>query len=211
MGAEAAAQSPPDARSSGAAANDALARGLMLMRASNLSVVRLQLAVERRDRACVLERIDDLAALDRKLRALVRELPVSAPGFDPIERELEEQSGILAREKLALVSGVVRRGSEPPLPRIVSAGCRLENSGDRAIHGGTPDPAQGGSAVTLLLGPELVRDEAGQDPSPSDRASRSVWPWIAAAAILLLVVAASWIVAASDTDLITRFLEISGG
>ncbi|PSJ37946.1 hypothetical protein [Allosphingosinicella deserti] len=208
MGAEAAAHSPPDARSSGAAANDALARGLMLMRASNLSVVRLQLAVERRDRACVLERIDDLAALDRKLRALVHELPVSAPGLDPIERALEEQSDILAREKLALVSGVIRRGSEP-LPRIVPVGCRLENHGDPAIHGGTPNPVHSASAVTLLLGPE--RDEAGQDQTPSGRAALPTWTWIAAAAILLLVVAASWMVAASDTDLITRFLEISGG
>ena len=43
--------------------SDALAEGLMLVRASTLKMIRLQLAMERHDRRAAIEAVDDLVAL----------------------------------------------------------------------------------------------------------------------------------------------------
>ena len=54
-----------------------LAEGLMLIRASTLKVIRLQLAMERRDRRVALEAVDDLVALDRSLEDYLAKVPTS--------------------------------------------------------------------------------------------------------------------------------------
>ena len=69
--------------------SEELAEGLMLVRASTLKIVRLQLAMERQDRRVALEAVDDLVALDRLLRDYLADVP-AAP---------------------------VRLAPEPPLPR----------------------------------------------------------------------------------------------
>lgn len=98
-----------------------LAQGLLLVRASAINVARLHLAVEDCDRRRVLETMDDLVALDRKIGSFVSDIPTSDSGIDAMQNEVEQLSRALARDKLALVAGVSRRGQrehgEPAIGR----------------------------------------------------------------------------------------------
>jgi len=89
--------------------SEELAEGLMLVRASTLKMIRLQLAMERRDRVVAQEAVDDLVALDRRLEDYLAD--VSAPLM--FRRELEAERGAVNREKLTLGAGVVRREPVP--------------------------------------------------------------------------------------------------
>jgi hypothetical protein len=82
--------------------SEELAEGLMLVRASTLKMIRLQLAMERRDRRVALEAVDELVALDRALERYLADVP--AP-------ELDVERAALNREKLTLAAEVIR--SEP--------------------------------------------------------------------------------------------------
>ena len=91
--------------------SEELAEGLMLVRASTLKIVRLQLAMERQDRRVALETVDDLVALDRLLQEYLADVPAAADQL-LLRDALVDERAMLNREKLALASGVVRR--EPP-------------------------------------------------------------------------------------------------
>src|SRR4249919_704470 len=88
--------------------SDALAEGLMLVRASTLKIVRLQLAMERQDRRVALEAVDDLVALDRLLQDYLADVPAAAEQ-SRLSDALDDERAMLNREKLALASGIVRR------------------------------------------------------------------------------------------------------
>lgn len=92
-----------------------LAEGLMLVRASTLKIVRLQLAMERQDRRVALEAVDDLVALDRLLQDYLADVPTAAAQL-LLRDALNDERAMLNREKLVLASGVVRR--EPPAPLV---------------------------------------------------------------------------------------------
>ena len=92
-------------------AHDELAEGLLLVRASTLKMIRLQLAMERRDRRVALEEVDDLLAIDRRLQDYLGDLERSS-----FFRELEDERAALNREKLTLAAEIVRRESPPPIP-----------------------------------------------------------------------------------------------
>ena len=83
----------------------------MLVRASTLKMIRLQLAMERRDRRVALEEVDDLLALDRRLQDYLGDVERS-----PFFRELEVERAALNREKLTLAAEVIRREEPPPAP-----------------------------------------------------------------------------------------------
>ena len=74
--------------------SEELAEGLMLVRASTLKMIRLQLAMERHDRVVAQEAVDDLVALDRRLEDYLAD--VSAPLM--FRRELEAERGAVNRE-----------------------------------------------------------------------------------------------------------------
>src|SRR5215813_10033443 len=93
--------------------SEELAEGLMLVRASTLKVIRLQLAMERHDRRLAQEAVDDLVALDRRLEDYLAD--VSAPLM--FRRELEAERGAVNREKLTLAAGVIRREPQAPEPQ----------------------------------------------------------------------------------------------
>ena len=98
-------QSPARARDEAPAfGSEELAEGLMLMRASTLKMIRLQLAMERRDRRVALEEVDDLLAIDRRLQNYLGDVERS-----PFFRELEAERAALNREKLTLAAEVIRR------------------------------------------------------------------------------------------------------
>ena len=88
--------------------SEELAEGLMLVRASTLKIVRLQLAMERQDRRVALEAVDDLVALDRLLQDYLADVPAAAEQ-SRLSNALDDERAMLNREKLALASGIVRR------------------------------------------------------------------------------------------------------
>lgn len=88
--------------------SEALAEGLMLVRASTLKVIRLQLAMERCDRRGALEAVDDLVELDRKLQDYLGDAPAFF-GRERMREELDREQAALQREKLTLAAEVIRR------------------------------------------------------------------------------------------------------
>ena len=82
----------------------ALARGLLLMRASAINVVRLQLAMERRDRKAALSTVDELMRLDRRIDDFLCKLPEPDDGIEAERKALDEQGRDLDREKLVLAA-----------------------------------------------------------------------------------------------------------
>ena len=92
------------------AGSNGSAEGLMLLRASLLKMIRLQLAVERQDRQAILGAVDDLVALDRRLQTYLASVPVTPEGL-MLRRELDSERAALNEEKLILGAEVLRRPS----------------------------------------------------------------------------------------------------
>lgn len=89
-----------------AVGRDELSEGLMLLRASTIKVVRLQLAMERRDRRTAMEAVDDLVLLDGQICEYMRKMPLEKPRASALQQELDAQWSALAREKFALAAGM---------------------------------------------------------------------------------------------------------
>jgi hypothetical protein len=81
----------------------------MLVRASTLKMIRLQLAIERRDRRTILEAVDELVELDSRLQ----ECLAGVPGLGEQMLGLDVERSTLNREKLTLVSGVTGPAERP--------------------------------------------------------------------------------------------------
>jgi hypothetical protein len=102
--------------------SDDLAQGLLLVQASAMKVVRLQLAMERRDRRATLETVDELMRLDRRISDFLDDLPISDHAVAAAREEVQAQGRVLAREKFALTAGASgprlstehARWAEPP-------------------------------------------------------------------------------------------------
>ena len=94
--------------------SEELAEGLMLVRASTLKMIRLQLAMERQDRRVAIEAVDDLVALDRMLQDYIADVPADSDQL-MFRQALDEERAMLNQEKLTLAAEVVRR-DPPPLP-----------------------------------------------------------------------------------------------
>jgi hypothetical protein len=89
--------------------SDELAEGLMLVRATSLKMIRLQLAMERRDRRVALEAVDDLVALDRRLQDYLADVPAQLM----FRHQLDAERAALNREKLTLAAEVIHGGVKP--------------------------------------------------------------------------------------------------
>lgn len=81
-----------------------LARGLTFLRASNMQVMRLQLATEQHDRRGMMAAIDELVGLDRELGRFIDSIPdcalaTVARELDAQKRDVMAQRTILARGK----------------------------------------------------------------------------------------------------------------
>ena len=96
-------------------AGEELAEGLMLLRASTLKVIRLQLAIERQDRRVALEAMDDLVALDDELQKCLAGMPAPVD-LAGLQDALAVERSSLDREKLGLAAEVIsaRSRSDPP-------------------------------------------------------------------------------------------------
>jgi hypothetical protein len=100
------------------AAGEELAEGLMLLRASTLKVIRLQLAIERQDRRVVLEAMDDLVALDDELQKCLAGMPAPAD-LAGLQDALAVERSSLDREKLGLAAEVISGRSRVELPIVL--------------------------------------------------------------------------------------------
>ncbi|SMF78513.1 hypothetical protein [Allosphingosinicella indica] len=99
-----------------------LARGMTLLRASNMNVMRLQLAMEKRDRRETMAAMDDLVGLDRELSHFVASIPATPPADSGrMSRWVDEQKKAVVADRLVLARGksgpALRTGAdlEPPL------------------------------------------------------------------------------------------------
>lgn len=97
-----------------------LAEGLMLLNASTLKIIRLQLAIERHDRQVALGAVDDLVALDRKLQDYLERVPAS-PELSQFRQELDVERAALNQEKLTLAAEILRRPADSFAEREFSA------------------------------------------------------------------------------------------
>lgn len=82
-----------------------LARGLTYLRASNMQVMRLQLAMEQQDRRGVMAAIDELVGLDRELGRFIDSIP--DPELADVGREIDGQKRELIAQRLVLARGKV--------------------------------------------------------------------------------------------------------
>lgn len=108
----------PDSGARPVAAAD-LAQGLSFLRASNLQVMRLQVASERQDRRGVMAAIDELVALDRELGRFIDSIPGAARPIVVVSpRDVMEQRLILSRGKIGPAFDGPRRPTavEAPAP-----------------------------------------------------------------------------------------------
>jgi len=103
--------------------SEELVEGLMLMRASTLKMIRLQLAMERNDRRVALAAVDDLVALDRRLEDYLADVPTAQLMF---RRELEVERAALNREKLTLAAEVIRGEAKVEEPVAQAAAENVE-------------------------------------------------------------------------------------
>lgn len=90
------------------AGSNELAEGLMLLRASALKMIRLQLAIERHDRRVALETVDGLVALDRRLQDYLETLPATGEQL-MFRHDLDSERAVLNEEKLTLAAEVIRK------------------------------------------------------------------------------------------------------
>jgi hypothetical protein len=88
------------------AAGEEVAEGLMLLRASTLKVIRLQLAIKRQDRRVALEAMDDLVALDDELQKCLEGMPAPVD-LAALRDALTVERSTLDREKLGLAAQVI--------------------------------------------------------------------------------------------------------
>jgi hypothetical protein len=131
-----------------------------------MKMLRLQLALERRDRAVALRTVDDLVELDEWMARCAGRLPIGDV-CDALASEADEQREALLHEKFGLAAGLVKRGPdawpEPELPVR------------RVVREAAPEPAE----------LEAWHEPASTEWQEAPRGRRR-WLWFVALAALLL-------------------------
>jgi hypothetical protein len=150
------------------------AEGLMLLRASTLKIIRLQLAMERHDRRLAIEAMDDLVALDRRLQDYLAAVPATGEQL-MFQRELDCERAALNAEKLTLAAEVLRRPTNAANP----------NEADPIA------PAEELHQDDDWLGPRNLQFE------PAEPARRSRW-WLALPILALGLAAGAYLASVPD-------------
>ncbi|WP_157217742.1 hypothetical protein [Flavisphingomonas formosensis] len=172
--------------------SDELVQGLMLVRASTMKVIRLQLAMERRDRRLALQTMDDLVDLDGRIRDFLQDIPVSPTVITRMQREMEEQRICLAREKFTLTAGVGKASAAVPgwIEPPPAAGAGLPESTD-----------------------EIYAEPAAVERAGDDAETGRPWPVLLLALLFLvtaLVCAGMLIGTGAWNELIARLTALTG-
>jgi hypothetical protein len=101
-----------------------LDQALLFVRVSTMKMLRLQLALERRDRAVALKTVDDLVELDEWMARCAGRLPIGDV-CEALASEADQQREALLHEKFGLAAGLTKRGPEawpelePAVRRVV--------------------------------------------------------------------------------------------
>lgn len=172
-----------------------LARGLCYLRASNLQVMRLQLAAEQHDRRGVMAAIDELVGLDRELGRFIEAIPGQGGDAGEIEAQKREVMAgrlMLARGKIGpALTPEVPPDDAPPTPSPLGGGGRARGLGltenSRTQHPLTPTLSplgRGGREEAELLLDQPAGEEEWYEPEPAPR-----WPWVLSAVLLLAAAA----------------------
>ncbi len=169
-----------------------LARGMLLLRASNMNVMRLQLAMERSDRRLAMEALDGLVALDGELKGFIEDMPPSDDAFSEMTRRLDAQKAVLASEKLVFAAG--RSGPSLAKPREIGPSAPVA------------EPEVG---RTLNLETEWVPAHLLEEEERAGRGRR--FAWIAAALLLLILAGAAALYMAGLATLPLGALPFLGG
>jgi hypothetical protein len=138
-----------DARDVAGSAGRELAEGLLLVRTSTMKMLRLQLAIERRDRGIALQTLDELVDLDSSLAALLGRMPCE--GLERLLGDADEQRARLIHEKFGLGAGLLRRSDERA-PRPWTETAEQEPS---ALVAAEPSPI-----IAAHSHPEVAAEEA---------------------------------------------------
>jgi len=150
----------------------ALRTGLDLARASQLTMLRLLLALHKSNRRTAMQALDNLLDIDAEMEGLAATLnraPAHPAGDAALSDFIGLQKAALAVEKHALAGGDLRKDAESmalPAPPVASADVDF------------PTQPQ--------LADDAVEEEAVEDNDPP---SRSHWMFILAAAILVALIA----------------------
>lgn len=164
----------------------------MLVRASTLKVIRLQLALERNDRRVALEAVDDLVALDRSLEEHLASVPAVRDQV-MLGHFLEAERAALNFEKLALTAQVIRNDNPDPPPANLPPPQRTEPAEE---VGGSPEPldtADVGPGAIAAETPSLDHDGMDEMIEP-DPARRIHWLIVGLAVLFsVMAVAAYWL------------------
>lgn len=131
------------------------ALGLQLCRASIMSLMRLQLALERGDRMSAMETIDRLHALDVEIERVVADLAGGKddPRRHRVDQILRDEKMAVAFEKLALAGGIdgPALGSPPFSPSPFSPQGGSLSGGDRDLDLDLDDgPSTGARLFTAV-------------------------------------------------------------
>lgn len=169
-----------------------LARGMLLLRASNMNVMRLQLAMERSDRRLAMEALDGLVALDNELKGFIEDMPPADNALSEMTRRLDAQKAVLASEKLIFAAG--RSGPSLARPKDVAPPAPIAE----------PDAPR-----TLNLEPEWVPAHLVEEEKEAGRGGRIAW--IAAAFLLLILAGAAALHLAGLATLPINALPFLGG
>lgn len=96
-----------------------LARGLTFLRASNMQVMRLQLATEQHDRRGMMAAIDELVGLDRELGRFIDSIPDCA--LAGVAREIDAQKRDIMAQRMILARGKIGPSLAPvPEPEVAA-------------------------------------------------------------------------------------------
>ena len=93
-----------------------LVRGMLLLRASNMNVMRLQLAAERQDRQSAMAAMDELFGIDRELDQFITTMAGPLPAEENRRDMFERQRRLLASERMVLARGKLGPAIAPEAP-----------------------------------------------------------------------------------------------
>jgi hypothetical protein len=149
-----------------------LDQALLFVRVSTMKMLRLQLALERRDRAVALQTVDDLVELDEWIARCAGQLPIDDV-FEALADEADEQREALLHEKFGLAAGLVKRGPDAwPEQELPVRPAAKESA--VAAEQAEPEPWREASA-------DVDWGEVQERPGARHR-----WLWIAMVTVMLL-------------------------
>ncbi len=159
----------------------ALRAGLDLARASQLTMVRFQLALQKSDRRIAMQALDDLLDLDAEMESLAA-TPVSVPSGPidgaPLSAFIRHQRSAIAVEKHGLTGSDGRSVAKPRTAAVPDDRADRERLADPQPAGDAAE--ESGPAITDDVAPPLPPAEAvaGGDRAPTR-------PWLLGLAITI--------------------------